>query len=171
MKKTFVLWITGLSASGKTTLAVALKKILSGKVHHLDGDEVRAKSNKPLGFTREDRDENIRLAIDIAKDYQNNGYSVIASFISPYEHHRSWGRNSLKNFIEVFADSPIEICETRDPKGLYKRARAGDVPSFTGITDSYEAPQNPDIHLNTGIDSVEKCVKQVLKYLSDNGYL
>lgn len=173
-KKKFVLWITGLPASGKTTLARALKEVLIGKldkIHHLDGDEVRVKLGKSLGFTKEDRDKNIKLAIALAKEYQDKGYLIIASFISPYKYHREWGRNSLKNFIEIFTDSPIEVCESRDPKGLYKKARTGEIALFTGITDRYDVPINPDIHLETHKESVDDCVNKIIKYLSDNNFI
>lgn len=174
LKKKFVLWITGLPASGKTTLAKALKNVLDSKfdkIYHLDGDEVRVKSKKSLGFTKQDRDKNISLAIDLAKKYQDKGYLVIASFISPYKYHREWGRDSLKNFIEIFTDSPIEICELRDLKGLYKKARTGEVAFFTGITDRYDVPKNSDIHLETHKESVDDCVNKVIKYLSDNDFI
>lgn len=168
-QKPFVLWLTGLSAAGKTTLAKAvydeLKKI-ENNVHHLDGDEVRAAAQEKLGFSKEDRDKNIALAIELAKKYQNKGVSVIASFISPYKEHRRWGRERLDNYIEVFIDTPLEICEARDPKGMYKKARAGEIEFFTGITDPYEAPENPDLHFKTEEMGIEECAEEILKYLT-----
>lgn len=170
----FVLWLTGLSGSGKTTLAVALKEKLSDhypKVHHLDGDEVRAASKELLGFDKAGRDKNIQLAIALAKQYQEEGYVVLASFISPYRHHRQWGRETLADYIEVFVDTPLEICEQRDPKGLYKKARSGQMPFFTGISDPYEDPLRPDIRLANQEVSLEENVENVLCYLQRNHYL
>ncbi len=169
-KNTYVLWLTGLSASGKTTIAKALKKELAkycDKVHHLDGDEARDASPVKLGFSKEDRDKNISIAIDLSKDYQDKGYSVIASFISPYREHRAWGRDRLDNFIEVFVNAPLEVCESRDPKGMYKKARAGEIEVFTGISDPYEEPDNPDVRLKTDDMRVEDCVEEIIKYLAD----
>jgi adenylyl-sulfate kinase len=168
----FTIWFTGLSAAGKTTLANKvfgeLKK-RGGKVHNLDGDEVRAAGSRALGFTPEDRDENIRLAVDLARKYQDNGYSVIASFISPYRHHRQWGREKLNNFVEVFVDTPLKICEARDPKGLYQKARRGEIKHFTGIDDPYELPQNPEIHIKTNPVSSDQCLEQIWEYLKKRG--
>lgn len=174
IKKIFVLWLTGLSASGKTTTAKALKKELEkyhGKVHHLDGDEVRDASPVKLGFSKEDRDKNIKLAIELAKGYQNKGFIVIASFISPYREHRDWGRDRLDNFIEVFIDAPLEVCESRDPKGMYKKARIGEIKVFTGVSDPYEEPDNPDIHLKTNDMRAEDCAGEIVKYLIDKELL
>jgi adenylylsulfate kinase len=173
-KSNFVLWLTGLSASGKTTIAKALKERLVNhfeKVHHLDGDEVRDASPVKLGFFKEDRDKNIKLAIELAKKYQDDGYVVIASFISPYKHHREWGRQRLDNYLEVFINCPLEICEERDPKGMYKKARAGEIELFTGITDPYEHPENPDIHIKTDIWTIKESVEQALKHLEESGYI
>lgn len=168
MNKKFVLWLTGRPAAGKTTIAKAVCQELKNKgnnIHHLDGDEVRAASKEKLGYSKEDRDKNISLAVEIAKKYQDQGVNVIASFITPYQKHRRWGRERLENYIEVYVDSPLEVCEARDPKGMYKKARAGEIEFFTGITDGYEEPENPDIHLKTGRMSVEECVEEVLKFL------
>lgn len=168
MNKKFVLWLTGLSAAGKTTIAKAVCQELKNNgnnIHHLDGDEVRAASKEKLGYSKEDRDKNISLAVEIAKKYQDQGVNVIASFIAPYQKHRRWGRERLENYIEVYVDSPLEVCEARDPKGMYKKARAGEIEFFTGITDGYEEPENPDIHLKTDLMSVEECVEEVLKFL------
>ncbi len=173
-QKNFILWLTGLPASGKTTLAKAIcqkLKKLKYKIHCLDGDEVRAVSKEKLGFTKEDRDKNIKLAIDLAKKYQDNGFIAIASFISPYRKHREWGRGKLENYIEVFVNSPLEVCEARDPKGMYKKARAGEIEYFTGVFDVYEKPKNSDIHLKTGQMSVEECVNEVVEYLEYNKFL
>jgi len=172
--KTFVLWLTGLSASGKTTIAKALKKELEKhceKVHHLDGDEVRDASPVKLGFSKEDRDKNIALAIELAKNYQSKGYGVIASFISPYKEHREWGGERLDNFIEIFVDAPLEVCESRDPKGMYEKAKRGEIKMFTGVSDPYEKPDNPDIHLKTNGARVEDCVEEIIKYLTDKNLI
>lgn len=174
MNKKFVLWLTGLSAAGKTTIAKAVCQELKNKgnnIHHLDGDEVRAAAKEKLGYSKEDRDRNISLAVEIAKNYQKQGFNVIASFISPYKEHRNWGRERLENYIEVFIDTPLEVCELRDPKGMYKKARAGEIEYFTGVTDRYEEPKNPDIHLKTDLMPVEECVEKVLKYLKDKKFI
>lgn len=170
----FTLWFTGLSAAGKTTLANKMFEQLKEQglpVHNLDGDEVRAESPRQLGFTPEDRDENIRLAVDLAKRYQDSGYSVIASFISPYKHHRQWGKEKLNNFVEIFVDTPLEVCEFRDPKGLYQKVRKGEIQYFTGIDDIYEAPEDPDIHLKTNPSSIESCTEDIFVYLKNFGLL
>jgi len=168
-KKIFILWLTGLSGAGKTTLAKSVKEKISkyhDKVHHLDGDEVRAASKEPLGFDKVGRDKNIKLAIELAKSYQDNGYIVIASFISPYKEHRQWGKDSLQNYIEVFVDAPLEICELRDTKGMYKKARAGEISFFTGISDPYENPENPNLVIKTHIESLDECVRKIIDYLA-----
>lgn len=170
----FALWLTGLPAAGKTTLGKAIYQELKNKgykIHHLDGDEVRFASQEKLGYSPEDRNKNISLAIDLAKQYQNQGFIVIASFISPYRKHREWGRKKLKNYIEVFVNSPLEVCEARDLKGIYKKARAGEIEFFTGISDIYEEPDNPEIKLETNPKSVEKCVDEVIEYLEENGFI
>lgn len=164
----FTVWLTGLSGSGKTTIAKALcEKLRSGGflVHHLDGDEVRAASKEKLGFSKEDRDKNIALAIDLALQHQKMGKAVIASFISPYKKHREVAKTTLPNFIEVFVDAPLEICEQRDPKGLYKKARSGEIVVFTGISDPYEPPKNPQLHLETHKISIDDCVNEIVSYL------
>ncbi len=170
----FILWFTGLSASGKTTIAKAVQQELTQRgmqTYHLDGDEVRARAKEHFGFTQEGRDKNIQAAITYAKEYQDQGYVVVASFISPYAHHRMWGKNTLYNFIEVFVDCPLSVCEQRDPKGLYKKAHAGEVAFFTGISDPYEEPTNPDIHLKTDSTSKDDCIKTVLTYLEEHNFI
>lgn len=163
-----VIWLTGFSGSGKTTLSRALSKKLESegyKVHHLDGDEVRASSKENLGFSKEDRDKNISLAIDLAKKYQDDGYLVVASFISPFRVHREWGRNRLTGFTEVFVDAPLEVCEERDPKGMYKKARKGEIAEFTGISSPYENPTNPDVVVKTGEKTVKECIDRIINFL------
>lgn len=174
MKKPFVLWLTGRPAAGKTTIAGAVcQELKNGEndIHHLDGDEVRAAAKEKLGYSKEDRDKNISLAVEIAKKYQDQGVNVIASFITPYQKHRRCGKEKLENYIEVYIDSSLEICEARDPKGMYKKARAGEIEFFTGITDRYEKPENPDIHLKTGRMPVDECVSEVMKYLKDKKFI
>lgn len=169
-----ILWFTGLSGAGKTTIARELFNKLEKmkyKIYHLDGDEVRSLLPKKLGFSKEDRDKNIKMAINLAKQHQNRGFIVISSFITPYFHQRKWGRNKIDGFIEVFIDSPIFVCERRDPKGLYKKAREGNIAFFTGIDDPYEKPIDPEIHLQTDIFSVEKNVGKIIKYLVDKKLL
>ncbi len=174
MEKNFVLWLTGLSAAGKTTIAKRLYQEiiqLDHLIHHLDGDEVRRFSPIKLGFSPQERDLNIQLAINLAKKYQDNGISVIASFITPYQRHREWARSQLRNYIEVFVSTPLCVCEARDPKGLYRKARAGEVNFFTGISDIYEEPSNPHIHLPAHKLSLDESVSKVLKFLRENGYI
>lgn len=173
-KNTYVLWLTGLPGAGKTTIAKALREELikyHDKVHHLDGDEVRDASPVKLGFSKEDRDKNIDLAIALAKKYQDRGYVVIASFISPYKEHREWGRERLDNYIEVFVNAALEVCEARDPKGMYKKARTGEIPVFTGITDPYEEPENPNLHIKSDLLSLEESVEHILKHLKEINHI
>lgn len=149
-----VFWFTGLSGSGKSTLAIALERRLFDQGYHvviLDGDNMRTGINNNLSFTPEDRAENIRRIAEIAKLYLNNGIICIVSFISPTREMRDHARQIIgpQDFVEVFIDTPLEICEARDVKGLYKKARAGEIPDFTGIYAPYEAPSSPDIHIQT----------------------
>lgn len=168
-QKKLVIWLTGLSGSGKTTLSKLVAERLKDRglrVHHLDGDEVRAVSSNELGFNKEDRDKNIKLAIGLAKNYQDNAYIVVAGFISPYKVHRQWGREILDNYIEVFVDAPLEVCEERDVKGMYKKARVGEIKNFTGISDPYEKPEKADIVVKTDKLSVKESVEKILKAVS-----
>ncbi len=172
--KNFVLWLTGYSASGKTTIAKALLANLKQrqiKIYHLDGDEVRDAQKEKLGFHPEDRNKNIKLAIDLTLNYLKDDHNVIASFISPYKIHRQWGREKIDNFIEVFVDTPLHICEQRDPKGMYKKARLGQIDYFTGVSDIYERPDDPHIHIQTAKLSVQDSVGLILSYLEENNFL
>lgn len=172
------IWFTGLSGSGKSTIAVALEQALykMGKLsYRLDGDNVRLGINKNLGFSEEDRKENIRRIGEVAKLFGDAGVISLSSFISPYKADRDEVRtlheNAGLNFIEVFVDCSLAEAEKRDPKGLYKKARAGEIKNFTGIDDPYEAPVNPEIHLKTDEMTVEQEVAIVLDHLKANGYI
>ncbi|CAH0527237.1 adenylyl-sulfate kinase [Vibrio hippocampi] len=171
-----VLWFTGLSGSGKSTVANAVEsKLLSLGKHSylLDGDNVRHGLNKDLGFSDDDRVENIRRIGEVAKLFVDSGTLVLSAFISPFISDRQQARDLLEagQFLEVFIDTPIEICEQRDPKGLYKKARAGEIKNFTGIDSAYEAPVNPEIHVQTADKSVEECAEYVVAQLAELGYL
>jgi sulfate adenylyltransferase len=166
----FVLWLTGLSAAGKTTIADLVYKELQEqgyKVERLDGDVVREYLSRDLGFSKEDRDENIRRVGFICKLLSRNGVGVIASFISPYRQVRDAVRSSVENFVEVYCSAPLEICEARDRKGLYKKARAGELEEFTGISDPYEAPENPEVILDTSGPYAKENAKKLVIYLKD----
>jgi len=172
----FTIWFTGLSAAGKSTLAVATEETLYERGYHtyiLDGDNVRHGLNNNLGFSPEDREENIRRLGEVAKLFRDCGIINMSAFISPYRKDRQDARKLGSNdeFIEVFVDCPIEICEQRDPKGAYKKAREGIIKEFTGISAPYEAPENPEIHLHTDKMSVEECVHVIMEYLIKKNYI
>ena len=168
-------WFTGLSGAGKSTVAVALEQALfaHGKLsYRLDGDNVRLGINKNLGFSEADRTENIRRIGEVAKLFGDAGVIALSSFISPYKADRDQVRELHEqaglNFVEVFVDCSLEEAERRDPKGLYKKARAGEIKNFTGIDDPYEAPTEPEIHLRTDQSTLEEEVETVIAYLLDN---
>jgi adenylylsulfate kinase len=172
------IWFTGLSGSGKSTIAVALEQALytMGKLsYRLDGDNVRLGINKNLGFSEEDRKENIRRIGEVAKLFGDAGTISLSSFISPYKNDRDEVRALHKAadiaFIEVHVDCTLEEAEKRDPKGLYKKARAGEIKNFTGIDDPYEAPVDPEIHLQTDEMTLEQEVQIILDYLRDNSVI
>lgn len=172
------IWFTGLSGSGKSTIAVALERALYniGKLsYRLDGDNVRLGINKNLGFSEEDRKENIRRIGEVAKLFGDAGVISLSSFISPYKGDRDEVRAlhvaAGLEFIEVFVDCTLAVAEERDPKGLYKKARAGEIKNFTGIDDPYEAPGNPEIHLHTDKMTVEEEVQIILQHLETNGFI
>ena len=172
------IWFTGLSGSGKSTIAVALEQALYriGKLsYRLDGDNVRLGINKNLGFSEEDRKENIRRIGEVAKLFGDAGVISLSSFISPYKADRDEVRELHENagleFIEVHVDCSLAVAEERDPKGLYKKARAGEIKNFTGIDDPYEAPASPEIHLHTDQTTVEQEVQIILDHLADNGFI
>lgn len=172
------LWFTGLSGSGKSTVAVALEQALyeRGRLsYRLDGDNIRLGINKNLGFSADDRTENIRRIGEVAKLFVDTGVISLSSFISPYRADRDEVRklheDSELAFIEVFVDCSLSEAEKRDPKGLYVKARAGEIKNFTGIDDPYEAPLKPEIHLHTDQMSLEEEVKIIIDYLEENSFL
>ena len=172
------LWFTGLSGSGKSTIAVALEQALYQRgvlVYRLDGDNIRLGINKNLGFSAEDRAENIRRVGEVSKLFVDGGVIVLSSFISPYLVDRQIVRelHEADNmpFIEVFVDCSLEAAEERDPKGLYKKARAGEIKNFTGIDDPYEAPEAPEVHLHTDQQSLEEEVEHLLDLLEKQGLI
>lgn len=177
-QKGATLWFTGLSGSGKSTVAVALEQELfkRGKLsYRLDGDNIRLGINKNLGFSAEDRTENIRRIGEIAKLFVDCGILSLSSFISPYRVDRDTVRalhnSSDMTFIEVFVDCSLDVAESRDPKGLYKKARAGEIKNFTGIDDPYEEPVAPEIHLRTDQMTLEKEVSVIIDYLEGKGII
>ncbi|MHA2621648.1 MAG: adenylyl-sulfate kinase [bacterium JZ-2024 1] len=174
MKEGFVVWFTGLPASGKTTLAQMLRRSFSDlKVSAviLDGDQIRSNLWPELKYTREDRDENIRRMAHLAHLLIREGVVAIVSAISPYRRLRDYARHLARRFVEVYLDCPLEVCEKRDPKGMYLRARRGEIPQFTGISDPYEVPENPEIILKTAEFTPAQCLNILLERLRQLGYL
>ncbi len=172
--KGFTLWFTGLSGAGKTTVAVALAEKLKErglKIERLDGDVVRQGLTRDLGFSKEDRDKNIERVTFVAKLLSRNGVGVLAAFISPYQATRDMVRHETTNFIEVFVHAPLEVCADRDVKGMYAKAFAGEIQNFTGVSDPYEEPVNPEITLHTHEETLEESVQICVDYLEANGYL
>lgn len=169
-QKAVLLWFTGLSGSGKSTVASALEKRLHemGKLTYLlDGDNVRHGLNSDLGFSEEDRIENIRRIGEVSKLIVDAGVITISTFISPFREDREKVRKLLgEDFIEVFIDCPLEVCEQRDPKGIYIKARKGEIKNFTGIDSPYEKPKNPEITVSTHLNSLEECVETIIRYLN-----
>ena len=171
-----VLWFTGLSGCGKSTVANAVDRMLHERGIHtfvLDGDNIRMGLNKNLGFSPEDRTENIRRIGEVAKLFADSGSIVMTAFISPYRDDRDSVRALLTDgeFLEVLVDASLETCESRDPKGLYKKARAGEIKGFTGIDAPYEAPESPEIHLDSDSKGIEELANEVIAHLESNGYL
>ncbi|KAH8828300.1 adenylylsulfate kinase [Flagelloscypha sp. PMI_526] len=171
-------WLTGLSASGKSTIACAVEQALLHTrrfAYRLDGDNVRFGLNKDLGFDEKGRNENIRRIGEVAKLFADGSSIVITAFISPYRADRDVARKLHDEagipFVEVFVDAPLEIVEQRDPKGLYKKARAGEIKDFTGVSAPYEAPKNPEIHIRTDQTEVKDSVKIILDYLISHKYI
>lgn len=171
--KSALVWLTGLSASGKSTIAVALERRLhinSMNTFILDGDNIRHGLSKDLGFSENDRKENLRRVGEVSKLLVDAGMLTVAAFISPYAAERQAVRNLFQpgEFIEVYLDCSLSVCESRDPKGFYKKARNGEIPDFTGISAPYEIPRTPEIILETGTLSIEECVTKICSYLVGN---
>lgn len=169
-QKSRVIWFTGLSGSGKTTIAVELEKVLMDEGFFpqvLDGDNIRSGINNNIRFSYEDRKENIRRIAEISKLFLNSGVITINCFVSPAREMREMAREiiGVDDFVEIFIDTPLEICEKRDVKGLYARARKGEIKDFTGIGDGYEPPANPDLIVSTENKDVETCVGEVLEFI------
>lgn len=173
-QKGFTVWFTGLSGSGKTALALRLEEELRRrglKVERLDGDIVRQGLTRDLGFSKEDRDKNIERVTFVAKLLTRNGVAVLCSFISPYRDVRARSRQEIGNFVEVYCYAPLETLIERDVKGLYKKAMAGEIPNFTGISDPYEPPENPEVIIDSSQETVEQSLAKVLRKLEELGYL
>ena len=181
-RRGFTVWFTGLSGAGKSTLATALASALTSelagrglKVEILDGDEVRTNLSKGLGFSREDRDTNIRRIGYVARLLARNGAGVIAAAISPYREVRAEVRQSIESdgaaFIEVFVKCPLDVLVERDVKGLYKRALAGEIKEFTGVSDPYEAPVDPDVTVETDSETVEVSIRKIIQELARRGFV
>jgi adenylylsulfate kinase len=170
-----VIWFTGLSGSGKSTLANALEYRLfelGYKTYVLDGDNVRMGLNKDLGFSNEDRKENIRRISEVANLFSDSGTLTLTAFISPFIEDRDIARNIIgENFIEVWVKANLEICEERDPKGLYKKARAGEIKNFTGIDSPYESPMNPELIIETDKLDIEQSIDSIIDYLKQKNIL
>ena len=175
-QKGVVIWYTGLSASGKSTIAHKVESILFERGHLtyvLDGDNIRHGLNKNLGFSPEDREENIRRIGEVGKLFADTGVIAMTAFISPYRADRNQARNLLEEgrFVEVFVDCPLDVLEERDPKGLYKKARAGEIKEFTGISAPYEPPENPEVVIDTSEFSLEESAVKVVAYLEKKGII
>jgi adenylyl-sulfate kinase len=175
-QKPCILWFTGFSGSGKSTIADALETRLAEMGYHtylLDGDNIRHGLNKDLGFSAEDRKENIRRIGEAAKLFVDAGIIVLTAFISPFRSDRAMVREIVEEneFIEIFVDTPLEVCEERDPKGLYAKARRGEIRDFTGIDSPYEPPERPEVHLYPASESVEQSVDRIVRGLEERGVL
>ncbi len=173
-QKGFTLWFTGLPCSGKTAVADKVAEALRErgmKVERLDGDIVRKSLTRDLGFSKEDRNENIRRVTFVAKLLTRNGVAVLTSFISPYREIRDEARQEIGNFIEVYVKCPVEVCIERDTKGMYEKAMKGEIKEFTGISDPYEEPLNPEILLESDKETLEESTNKVIQRLNDLGYL
>lgn len=171
-----ILWFTGLSAAGKSTIANEISKALfqlNIQQYVLDGDNIRHGLNKDLGFSDYDRTENIRRIGEVAKLFVDNGQIVLTAFISPFIADRNLVRTLVESdeFIEIYVECSVETCENRDPKGLYKKAKNGEIKNFTGISSPYEAPLNPELTLNTDKLSIQECVETVLQFLRSKNYI
>jgi len=170
----FTLWFTGLPCSGKSAVAdrvAAALKERGQRVERLDGDIVRQDLTRDLGFSKKDRDENIRRVTFVAKLLSRNGVAVLTSFISPYREMRDRARGETTNFVEVYAKCPVEVCMQRDVKGMYQKAIRGDIKEFTGVSDPYEEPLRAEIVLETDKEALDESVNRVMVWLSEAGYI
>jgi adenylyl-sulfate kinase len=173
-QKGVTVWFTGLSGSGKTALALRLEEVMRQRglrVERLDGDIVRQGLTRDLGFSKEDRDKNIERVTFVAKLLTRNGVAVLCSFISPYREVRARSRAEIGNFVEVYCFATLDALMARDVKGLYKKALAGEIPNFTGISDPYEAPENPEVMIDSGTETVEESLAEIVRKLEELGYL
>ena len=170
----FTIWFTGLPCCGKTTIANKVAAILKKRnylVEQLDGDLIRQNFSSDLTFSKKDRDENIKRATFLAKMLSRNNVVVLASFVSPYRKQRRRARKEIKNFVEVYVRCPVKICMKRDVKGMYQQALEGKITHFTGVDDPYEAPEHPELIVDTDIESVEESVGKVLRKIEELGYI
>jgi adenylylsulfate kinase len=167
-KTGLIVWLTGMSSAGKTTLAHNLEVILSKNrlVEILDGDVFRSQGPRDLGFSKHDRDENVRRIASAAKDLSERGTIVIVAAISPYRAARDAARNQLDAFVEVYVNAPLEVCESRDVKGLYRRARAGTLIGLTGVDDPYEPPIAPEVECRTDLETIEESIEKILRHIT-----
>jgi adenylylsulfate kinase len=173
-QKGFTAWFTGLPCSGKTAVANRVAELLKArgfKVERLDGDIVRQSLTRDLGFSKQDRDENIRRVTFVAKLLTRNGVAVLTSFISPYREVRAYARKEIGNFVEVYVKCSVEVCMERDVKGMYEKAIKGEIKEFTGVSDPYEEPLDPEILLETDKETLEDSANKVIRRLNDLGYI
>lgn len=173
-QKGFTLWFTGLPCSGKSAVADRVAEILRShnlRVERLDGDVVRKSLCRDLGFSKKDRDENIHRVTFVAKLLTRNGVAVLTSFISPYREIRDEARREIGEFIEVYVKCPLEVCMSRDVKGMYQKALRGEIKEFTGISDPYEEPLHPELILETDRETLEESARKVIDYLKASGYI
>ena len=173
-QKGVTVWFTGMSGAGKTALALRLEEALRVRglrVERLDGDIVRQSLTRDLGFSEEDRAKNIERVTFVAKLLTRNGVAVLCSFISPYRQVRAETRDQVGNFVEVYCYAPLEVLIERDVKGLYKKALAGEIKNFTGISDPYEAPENPDVIIDSSTETIEESLAKILNKLEELGYV
>jgi len=173
MEKGFCIWLTGLSGSGKTTIANKLTELFKDRryIESMDGDEIRKGLSRDLGFSKDDRNEHNRRVIFCTKLLARNGVIVIVALISPYRETRAYAKGEIPNMMEVYVKAPLDVCIERDPKGLYKKALAGEIKQFTGIDDPYEEPIEPDVIVETDKETVDESVEKILSIARDFGYL
>ncbi len=170
----FVLWLTGVSGAGKTTIASRLAadlRALGRRVDVLDGDELRRSLCRDLGYSREDRERHAERVAFVAERLSRHGVVVIVALITPYRSARRRVREAIPRFVEVFVKCPIEVCAARDVKGLYRKARGGEIPNFTGVSDPYEAPESPEITVETDREPPDASIRVIVKWLRDHGYI